>query len=268
LPAKQLAMPLAGGLAVDGKKRVYWASLNTGQVQRFTPGEDGGVVETLLGRFQGVGAPPLELADLLAGDGTAVESPLGYPVGVAVAPDGSLYISELGRSRVCRVTGLDEGKPFITRVAGRSALDLLASFSAVLGGGEVPPDPAGGKADESMLVYPVSLTFDADGNLYIAEAGSLHLGALATSSLLANDQLGSLTTQGMPHISGRIRKVNLKDPSHPITTIAGRGSRFFPDDEGDNALLLPWGLAIAPDGRLAISDLGANMIRILPAGSY
>ena len=31
---------------------------------------------------------------------------------------------------------------------------------------------------------------------------------------------------------------------------------------------MPYGLAVAPDGRLAIVDTGANLVRILPAGSY
>ena len=53
-----------------------------------------------------------------------------------------------------------------------------------------------------------------------------------------------------------------------FTTICGRGGKFFTDPDAEDALILPTGVAVAPDGRLVIVDTGANQIIILPAGSY
>ncbi len=118
------------------------------------------------------------------------------------------------------------------------------------------------------MVFPTAVTFDAAGNMYVAEAGSIHIAAFgelfggAAGGGLIKGAFGDLP---IPRLPGRVRKVT---PEGAISTIAGPGARYFPDDLGDNALILPMALAVAPDGRLAIADLGANAIRILPAGSY
>jgi hypothetical protein len=36
----------------------------------------------------------------------------------------------------------------------------------------------------------------------------------------------------------------------------------------NDALYVPWVITITPDGRLVFTDIGANLVRILPAGSY
>jgi len=69
----------------------------------------------------------------------------------------------------------------------------------------------------------------------------------------------------LPGRPPRVRKIT---PEGIITTVAGPGSKFFPQADGEDALYIPAGIAITPDGRLVFTDIGANLVRILPAGSY
>ena len=53
-----------------------------------------------------------------------------------------------------------------------------------------------------------------------------------------------------------------------VTAVAGPFSRYLPNGSASDALVLPNGLAVSADGRLAIVDTGANVVHVLPAGSY
>lgn len=51
--------------------------------------------------------------------------------------------------------------------------------------------------------------------------------------------------------ASRVRRVDLADPLHPVTTVAGTGALSFSGDGGPGAsaaLALPHGVAAAPDG--------------------
>jgi hypothetical protein len=69
----------------------------------------------------------------------------------------------------------------------------------------------------------------------------------------------------LPGLPPRIRRIA---PDGTITTIAGPGGKFFPDPTAEDALYVPTSLVVTPDGRLVITDIGSNLVRILPAGSY
>jgi hypothetical protein len=248
-------------LAVDSKQNLYWATLTGNQIQRFKPGTDGGTLEVVAGLFRYDDGSALQPGPYLTSDPTLPGSPLGYPMGVAIGPNDTPYFVEMGMSRVSRVVGLDTDNPRIERVAGRPILENLANMSPE---GKLPSGD-GGPARDASLVFPTGLAFDRAGNMYIAEAGTIHISGLAGGQVGGAFDPSFAAGFGLPKVAGRIRKVT---PDGTITTIAGRGSRFFPDDAGDNALILPMALAISPDGRLAIADIGANMVRILPAGSF
>ena len=110
-------------------------------------------------------------------------------------------------------------------------------------------------------MVPGGIALDAAGNVYVGELGTV---ALSLFTAIDVDLLASLT-RAVTAVPARVRRIA---PDGTITTIAGPGTRFFPDPYGDDALELPAGLAIAADGRLAIVDAGANLLRILPAGSF
>ena len=97
--------------------------------------------------------------DATCGDGpSAVDASLTTPAGLAVASDGSVYVSDSGGNRVRRVT-------------------KTGAISTVAGTGEACPDPShacgdGGDAEDAQLSAPQGIAFGSDGALYIADSGA------------------------------------------------------------------------------------------------
>jgi sugar lactone lactonase YvrE len=152
-----------------------------------------------------------------SGDGgPATQAVLSYPRGVAVGPDGSLYIADSGNHHIRRV-GPDG---IISTVAG----DPIYSHNGYSGDG--------GPATEALLNYPTGITLSPDGSLYFADT-----------------------------INNRIRRVS---PAGIITTVAGNGVAGYGGDGGpatQAALNYPWGVAVGPDGSLYIADSQNQSIR-------
>ncbi len=98
-------------------------------------------------------------------------------------------------------------------------------------------DGDGGAALSALLVQPQGVAIDAEGNLYIADAGD-----------------------------HRVRKVL---PSGEIQAFAGTGTAGFSGDGGPAAaaqLDRPYGIALDAAGNLYIADLGNARIRMVTAG--
>lgn len=119
-----------------------------------------------------------EPAEVVAGNGAAgssgdggpaVQASLDSPAGVAVGPDGTLYISDPGSHTVRAVAG--DGT--ITTVAGtgRAAPDS---------GAEIAEGATGTEVD---LRLPDAVAVGADGTVYIADAGLLRVFALSQGRL-------------------------------------------------------------------------------------
>jgi DNA-binding beta-propeller fold protein YncE len=111
----------------------------------------------------------------IAGNGTAGSAPatlatdaeLDHPSGVAVTPDGTVYIADTGNNRVLKLIGTT----LQTVVGGGSTLSVDQQIGT-----------------EVELRHPTGLTTDQDGNLYIADTGDdrvLKLGRDGTVSLVA-----------------------------------------------------------------------------------
>jgi hypothetical protein len=97
----------------------------------------------------------------------------------------------------------------------------------------------GGPATEAALSYPTALALDADGRVLFADSGN-----------------------------HAVRRV---DADGTIETIAGTGSPGFSGDGGpaiEAALHTPEGIAVAPDGRIFVSDWENNRVRVIdPSGT-
>jgi RHS repeat-associated protein len=149
-----------------------------------------------------------------SGDGgLATQAKLNISYGIALGPDGSLYIADSGNNRIRRV-GTDG---IITTVSGTGSRG---------GSGD------GGPATQAQLNYPQGIALGLDGSLYIADSGN-----------------------------NRIRRVG-KDGI--ITTVAGTGVYGFMGDGGPATqakLNYPQGIALGLDGSLYIADSGNNRIR-------
>jgi RHS repeat-associated protein len=150
--------------------------------------------------------------------GRAMQAAIGDVNGIAVGPDGSLYIADFYNHRVRRIT--PDG--IITTVAG--------------GGTELGD---GGPAISAKLKAPYRLGLGPDGSLYIADREQ-----------------------------ARIRRVA---PNGIITTVAGKGYTSTIGDGGpaqSAGLENPEDAAIGPDGSLYIADTEHHCVRRAGPGSH
>ena len=289
------------GVTGDGSGGIYIADSGNLRVLRRTAGNVVLTVASALSSARDVAIDPLGnlfIADghrvrllsamgfstTFAGDGTfgysgdggpALAAVLSGPGGVAIGPDGTLYIADEHNHRVRMVstggvisTIAGTGIPAISAdglPATKTALDapagLLLDSTGVLWIGEyfgnrvrkLPPggliQPVAGNgtagfngdfraATTAELQAPDQTALDAVGNLYIADSGN-----------------------------HRIRKVT---PQGTISTYAGTGTPGFAGDGGQAAsatLNLPRGVALDAAGNLFIADTNNNCIRkVTPGG--
>jgi sugar lactone lactonase YvrE len=198
--ANNLYVGCGAGLAtsMDNANNIRCINLNTGRISTFA----GQANSFGPGSYGGDG-------------GLAVGANLSRPFGVAVAPGGGIYISDTGNHTVRLV----DPAGAISTVAGNHILGM--GFSG-----------DGGPATSAQLDQPMGLCLDADGNLYIADAGN-----------------------------ARVRKVS---PAGVISTVAGDGIPGTLGDGGQATLAelsAPYSVAVDSYGSLFIVDHDANRVR-------
>ncbi|MFI9630359.1 hypothetical protein [Streptomyces sp. NPDC052042] len=202
-----------------------------------------------------------------SGDGgPAVKAQLNSPDGVAVSPQGDLYIADGNNDRVRKVSASDQT---ITTVAGRDEQGH---------GGD------GGPATQAELCVPDGVALDAQGNLYIADSTNLTVRKVSASDqtiTTVSDGLRSYSSSVQPHAvtvgpqgdiyfadyrTHRVRKLSAADRT--VTTIAGTGEYGYSGDGGPAAnaqLCSPYGVALDAQGNLYIADTGNHRVRRVSA---
>jgi RHS repeat-associated protein len=223
-----------------------------GYVRRVTPD---GRITTVAG---GGNLPPGEIGDGLP----ATEAVLHEPYGIAVAQDGSLYVTDFIKHRVRRIGG--DG--IITTVAGGGT------------GGD------GGLATEAAVSSPSDVAVAPDGSLYIT-TGELKVRRIGPDGIITTVAGGGTGGDGGPATEARLywptgvvvasngrfyiadifgHRIRRVGPEGIITTVAGTGNSGY-NGESNSAtgaqLNRPIGVSIAPDGRLYIADNWNNRIR-------
>lgn len=216
-------------LAFDAAGNLYVADPGVRRIRFVTPK---GQVSSVAGNSGYGFSPP---------GGAARESAINFPLGVAVAADGSLLFSGWDR---------------IQRVDSKGLLQLVAG--GVLGDG--------GPAQNAVLRHPNGIAFDPAGNLYIAdfehqmvrkvspdgtitrfagtgEAGSSGDGGPATEATLSFPTAVTADRDGNVYI-GNSREVRKVTPDGIIQAVPGLSERIFVG-----------GLAADDAGNLYISDL-------------
>ncbi len=112
--------------------------------------------------------------------GLATQAQMSLPMAVTVAPDGSVYVSDAGNSRIRQIT--PDGK-IKTIVGYGPAADTY--------GGGYGGD--GGPAEKGKLFSATDLKCDAAGNLYIVDSGNHRLRVIRgglISTIAGNGQQG------------------------------------------------------------------------------
>jgi len=269
-PATVAQFSAIESVAVGPDGSVYVADLDNHRVRRI---DTSGIVTTVAGTgtagFSGDGGP-------------ATQAQLDSANGIAIGPDGSLYISDAAESvspadRVRRVT--PDG--IITTVAG----------------GGRPRDGLGDglPATQASLGHLRIITIGPDGSLFIADSGNARIRRVGPDGIISTvagggrptDRLGdggpatqaelsdasglAIGPNGEIYISDsvaqRIRRVG---PDGIITTFAGTGQIGFAGDGGSAVsarLAEPYELSLARDGSLYFADAANRRIRrITPDG--
>ncbi|MEB3330822.1 MAG: hypothetical protein VKQ33_16490, partial [Candidatus Sericytochromatia bacterium] len=246
------------GLTLGPDGRPWWTRAMKGTVARKTP--EGGT-ETAVGD-PAAGNP--KMGDLLVGLGEALSPDpaklrMGLPTGIVRDPDGHIVFCDGIGGRIYRLRTSGPQAGTLELVAGIPLQEMLFRAEAIKAGGPEPP-LEGVAARDVWLSVPLGLAYDQAGNLYVAEGGDRNVEAMGA---LVGDL--PLTPDMLPGRPPRVRRIT---PDGLIRTVAGPGGRWFPDPDGEDALYMPACLAVMSDGRLAIGDIGSNLVRILPAGRY
>ena len=233
-PATEASLDLVFDVALDGDGGLYLAGPFNCRVRRIDLAT--GLIDTVVGdgscRYNGEDVPALE---------AGVE-----PWGVAVGPDGALYLADSGNGRVRRVGA--EG--LVTTVAGGN------EFCDVNEGD-------GGPATEARLLRPYDVVLDRAGNLYVSD--------LRGFTIRKVDAQGIITTVAGVGISRPIDNGGT-DPTNgffcsihslpvPAPSYLGDGG---PADEA--GLYFPYSIALNSDGHLFIADTFDHRVRRVACG--
>jgi uncharacterized protein (TIGR03437 family) len=230
----------------DSFGNLYIADRLNSRLRKIDPN---GIVTTIAGngnyRFSGEGSP-------------ALATIVNYPFGVAVDSKGAVYYSERASNsnRVRKVSG-----GVVTTVVGTG----VNGFSG-----------DGGPGVKATLNSPWGLTFDAAGNLYVADNGNGRVrkvtaaGAISTFASIPSPTGMTFDSAGNLYVASNSNRVLKVDLQGNITTIAGTGVKGYSGDGGPatNALLTnPWSVAFDSLGNLYVAEPEIHRVRkITPQG--
>lgn len=207
-----------------------------------------------------------------AANGAGAAASFSSPNGVAVDADGNVYVA-------------DTNNQIIRKITPAGVTSTLAGTAGVLGS-------ADGTGTAASFRYPTGIAVDANGNLYVTDAGNDTIRKITPGGVVST-LAGTATTIGSSDGTGSsarfdypfgividsannlyvtdfsnstVRKVTA---AGVVTTLAGSpGSPGSHDGVGSAAqFLAPTGIALDGQGNLYVSDYRENTIRrITPAG--
>jgi NHL repeat len=214
--------------------------------------------------------------------GPAVDAQLSLPIALAFDAQGNLYISDHGNDVIRKV----DTNGIITTVAGVGPSDTFVKGQWVPG--VQPKGGDGGPATQGVLESPWGITFDANGNLYIADREHQAIREVDTNGIIttvAGTGVRGYSGDGGPaakaklnkplgvvfdgsrnmyiadESNARIRKV---DTSGTITTVGGTGGLGCSGNGGPAtaaSIENPHGIGFGPDGSMYISEGVCNAVR-------
>jgi hypothetical protein len=146
-------------------------------------------------------------------------------VGIAVAPDGTIYVSDDMAHRVRRIRN-----GTIDTLAGTGVPGYLGD---------------GGPAQIAALYQPTALALDGNGNLYLADAG-----ASVIRKITSDGTISTVAGTGVPGFSGEGGAAIAAMLDHPSGIAVGDGALYVGDSFNNRVR------KIAPDG--TISTIAGN----------
>lgn len=241
------------GLAIDTQGNLYVGDSSNAAV-RFI--DKSGNVRTLAGDAPGFA------------DGRNDGARFRYPAGVAVGPQGQVYVADTGNHRIRQVTHhkFSHDGEVVTFAGSRQGDD-------------------DGRGTAAEFNAPKGVAVDAHGTVYVADSGN-HLirrispqgvvTTLAGSSLGFADGAGAtakfahpsgiaVDSRGVVYVADtnnhRIRKIT---PDGTVSTLAGTGLWGLADGPAARAQFAePAGVAVDGAGNVYVADTGNNRIRLV-----
>lgn len=128
------------GLVVQPDRTIYFCEQQYHTVRKV---DASGIVSTLAGTPQLAGST----------DGAGGDARFNFPSGIALAPDGTLYVADSSNHTIRRIA------------AGTNAVTTFAGLAHT-------PGSADGSGSGARFRSPQGLTTDAAGNLYVADSGN------------------------------------------------------------------------------------------------
>jgi sugar lactone lactonase YvrE len=202
-------------------------------------------------------------------DGTTTTSTIApaagfpYPIGITYKSPGILYVTVLGSNSIKKI---DLSNESVSNIAGSGS-----------------PAFANGTGTEASFNSPSGLTFNSNGDLFVADSQNSRIRKIVTTSGIVSvfagsgkdrdangtaarflnsrnivrDSLGNLYVADSGN--NKIRKI---DSQGNVTTVAGSGANSFADGNGTAAAFSgPEGIVLDKNGNIFVTDSGNNRIR-------
>jgi sugar lactone lactonase YvrE len=139
-------------VAVDSKGNVFVADGDNHTIRKITPG---GFVTTLAGQVGSAGST----------DGPCATASFNYPLGMAVDPEGNIYVADMGNSTVRKISPDCQ----VNTLAGKAG-----TYGTVDGQGSV-----------ARFMFPQDIAADGMGNVYVAELNSQTIRKIAPNGVVS-----------------------------------------------------------------------------------
>jgi len=212
-------------MTLDSKGNLWVTSASNSEVVEFVPPFSNGMAATLvIGQAGLVGAGPAACNQ----GGTPTASTLCGPESASFDPNGNLWVSDGGNSRV-----LKYASPFSTGMAATLELGQPAATAFTSGKAN------NGGISATSVAYPWSLTFDAGGNLWLADAQNNRV--LEYVPPFTNGEAAALV-------------IGQSNFTHGDTNRGGSPTA--------NTLSDPYALNFDADGNLSVADTNNNRVLI------
>ena len=187
------------GMACDAEGNLFVADRGNHRIRMITPAR---VVTTVAGNGE-------DGCD----DRPATHATFNEPTDVAVHPiTGDLAVADFKNNRIRYIVFVKGGSAVVSTLAGSTA------------------GVQDGPSNTAQFILPVSLDYDAEGSLYVADLGN-----------------------------HRVRKIS---PAHIVSTLAGTGTEGMQDGAGDQATFSnPLGIAVDGASAVVVADSGNHRVR-------